>query len=318
MFRFVILLSFLCLCGCHHLNAERAVPAAPTPTFKPDILGAETQNSDLYAEATPMGTITDPELAEVSGLAPSRTAQGWWVHNDSGNDAKLYLLNAQGKRLGEFTVTDATNTDWEDMASYQVKGQTPMLYLADSGNNGGERTEFTLYRLPEPNLKQAKSGATATVETFKFRYPTGKPDAEAIFVDPSNGRPYLVTKTTKPPCAVYRFPWPLRADETMTLEKVTGHGAEALSQLTLVTGAASSPDGTRVVVRTYFTALEFTRAKNKPFETLFAAEPVRLKIPLEKQGEAVSYTTDGQSIVTTSEKVPAPLFQLKRKPGTVR
>jgi hypothetical protein len=104
----------------------------------------------------------------------------------------------------------------------------------------------------------------------------------------------------------------------MTLEKVTGRGAEALSQLTLITGAAASPDGSRVVVRTYFTALELSRAKNKPFESLFAAEPIRLKIPLERQGEAVAYAADGQSIVLTSEKVPAPLFQLKRQPAAAR
>jgi hypothetical protein len=320
LFRYAVWLSCLCLCGCHQLSAEKAAPVpAATPEFKPDILGAETQTSDLYAEAVPLGTITDTELAEISGLAASRTAKGlWWVHNDSGNAAKLYVFNAQGKRLGEFTVTGATNTDWEDMASYQVKGRPAMLYLADTGNTGGERAELTLYRLPEPNLSKTKSGATAAVEAFKFRYPTGKPDAEAIFADPATGRPYLVTKTTKPPCAVYRFPWPLRADATMTLEKVTGRGAEALSQLTLVTGAAAAPDGTRLVVRTYFTALELSRAKNKPFEALFAADPIRLKIPLERQGEAVSYSADGQSIVMTSEKVPALLFQLKRKPAARR
>ncbi|NOT59844.1 MAG: hypothetical protein HOP19_06410 [Acidobacteria bacterium] len=185
-----------------------------------------------------------------------------------------------------------------------------------SGNNGGDRAELTLYRVAEPNLAKATSGVTVEAEKFKFRYPSGKPDAEALFIDPATGRPYLVTKTTKPPCAVYRFPWPLRSDQTMTLERVTGRGAEALSQLTLVTGAATSPDGARVVVRTYFTALELVRAKGKPFESIFAVEAVeavRLKVPLERQGEAISYTADGKGIVTTSEKVPAPMFLLMCK-----
>jgi hypothetical protein len=316
-FRYLVLLlvaSFVA--GCDHLKAHTEAPpvAEPPADFKPDILGAEQQTSDLYAEAKIIGTITDSKLAEISGLAPSRTMRGaWWVHNDSGNEAKLYALNAQAKKLGEFTVTDANNTDWEDMAGYKSKDGKAMLYFADSGNNGGERDEFTLYRVAEPNLTQSSSGVTAPAEKFKFRYPAGKPDAEALFLDPATGRPYLVTKTTKPPCAVYRFPWPLRADAVMTLEKVAGRGAEALSQLALVTGAAASPDGLRVVVRTYFTALELVREKGKPFESIFAAQATRLKIPLERQGEAISYTADGKALVTTSEKLPAPLFLLQRK-----
>ncbi len=315
-FRYLVLLFAVCFAaGCGHLKAHTEAPpvAEPPADFKPDILGAEQQTSDLYAEAKIIGTITEGELAEISGLAPSRTAKGmWWVHNDSGNEAKLYALNAQGKKLGEFTVVDATNEDWEDMAGYKGKDGKAMLYLADSGNNGGERTELTLYRVAEPNLAKSTSGVTAAAEKFKFRYPAGKPDAEALFTDPATGRPYLVTKTTKPPCAVYRFPWPLRADAVMTLEKVAGRGAEALSQLALVTGAAASPDGSRVVVRTYFTALELVRAKSKPFESIFAAQPERLKVPLERQGEAISYTADGKALVTTSEKIPAPLFLLVR------
>jgi hypothetical protein len=310
------LMMVLLAAGCDHLKAhtEATPPTEPPADFKPDILGTPEQTSDLYAEAKIIGTITDSQLAEISGLTPSRTLKGaWWVHNDSGNEAKLYALNAQGKKLGEFTVADATNDDWEDMASYKSADGKPMLYLADSGNNGGTRDELALYRVAEPNLMKATSGVTAASEKFKFRYPTGKPDAEALFTDPATGRPYLVTKTTKPPCAVYRFPWPLRADAVMTLEKITGRGAEALSQLTLVTGAAASPDGTRVVVRTYFTALELVRAKGKPFESIFAAQPERLKIPLERQGEAITYTADSKAIVTTSEKVPAPLFLLQRK-----
>ena len=311
----VLFLAVWFVTGCDHLKAHTEAPPVnePTADFKPDILGTAEQTSDLYAEAKIMGTITDSELAEISGLAPSRTMKGaWWVHNDSGNEAKIYALNAQGKKLGEFTVADATNDDWEDMASFKGPDGKPMLYLADSGNNGGERAELTLYRVAEPNLAKATSGVTAAAEKFKFRYPTGQPDAEALFVDPVSGRPYLVTKTTKPPCAVYRFPWPLRADQTMTLEKVTGRGAEAFGQLALVTGAAASPDGSRVVVRTYFTALELQRAKGKPFESIFAAQPVRLKIPLERQGEAICYTLDGKALVTTSEKIPVPLFQLIR------
>ena len=92
-FCFVALLfAALFVVGCDHLKAHTEAPppaAEPPADFKPDILGAAEQTSDLYAEAKIIGTITDGKLAEISGLAPSRTAKGmWWVHNDSGNEAK--------------------------------------------------------------------------------------------------------------------------------------------------------------------------------------------------------------------------------------
>ncbi|MBI1760684.1 MAG: hypothetical protein HYR56_04535 [Acidobacteria bacterium] len=271
-----------------------------------------------YETAKLLGTITDPQLTEISGLTPSRTLRGaWWVHNDSGDQARLYAVNSRGQLLAKFTVTEAKNVDWEDLASGPGPDGKPALYLADSGNNSLSRSELTLYRVAEPSLagavpKRVLMDETEVAEAFPFRYPDGKHDAEALFLDPQSGRPYLVTKKMTPPCAVYRFPLPLQAGKTVTLEKVTtGKALLAISQLVLVTGAATSPDGKRVVIRTYFTALELARTGGK-FETLFNAEPQTIKIPLEKQGEAISYTLDGKALVTTSEKLPAPFFQMLR------
>ncbi len=271
-----------------------------------------------YETAKPLGTITDPQLNEISGLAPSRTMRGvWWVHNDSGDQPRVYAVNSRGQLLAKFMVTEARNVDWEDMAIGPGKDGKPALYLADSGNNSLRRGELTLYRVAEPSLAKATpktvlTGETEAAEAFPFRYPDGKHDAEALFLDPQSGRPYLVTKKMTPPCAVYRFPLPLQAGQTATLEKVTtGKALKAISQLALITGAATSPDGKRVVIRTYFTALELVRTGGK-FESLFNAEPQTIKVPLEKQGEAISYTLDGKALVTTSETVPAPLYQLVR------
>jgi hypothetical protein len=272
-----------------------------------------------YGEATQIGTITSQSLAEISGMTPSRTARGlWWVHNDSGDKARIYLIDERGKLHGRFTVTGARNRDWEDMAGYLDNNKKPMLYLADFGNNSRKRDDLVIYRVKEPVLpkggsKGLRDSATESAEAFPFRYPDGRHDAEALFVDPKNGRPYLITKTMSSSGGVYRFPLPLRPKTKVTLEKVSGEAVDQISKLLMVTGAAVSPDGRRVVIRTYFSAFELSRASGGGnFETIFKSELEAIKFPLLRQGEAISYSLDGRSIVTTSERIPAPIFRLTR------
>jgi hypothetical protein len=274
--------------------------------------------SGPYADAKQIGEITDRALAEISGLAPSRTGKGlWWVHNDSGDQPRLYVINARGKLLARFSVPGARNVDWEDLAAGPGRDGKPALYIADIGDNARRRDDLRLYRVKEPDLsKGAKNGATENAEAFSFRYPDGRHNAEALFVDPASGRPYIVTKTMSPPGGVYRFPMPLRAGQTVTLEPVTGDAVARISQLILVTGASASPDGGRVVIRTYFAAWELTRGANGGFDSLFDSTPQPVKIALEKQGEAISYSADGRAILTVSEKVPVPIYQIRRLDGS--
>jgi hypothetical protein len=276
-----------------------------------------------YGEPTQIGTITTPSLAEISGMTPSRTARGmWWVHNDSGDKARIYLIDERGKLHGRFTVTGARNRDWEDMAGFVDGKRKPTLYLADIGDNSRKRDDLTIYRVKEPVLpptppkdgsKGVRDGATEAAVAFPFRYPDGRHDAEAIFVDPKNGRPYVITKTMSSPGGVYRFPLPLRPKEKVTLEKISGEAVDQIAKLLMVTGAAVSPDGSRVVIRTYLGAHEMIRSGGGgSFATIFKSELQAIKIPLLRQSEAISYTLDGRSIVTTSERIPAPIFKLTR------
>jgi len=231
----------------------------------------------------------------------------------------VYVINAKGKLLARFTVPGARHRDWEDMAGGPGRDGKPALYIGDIGDNARSRDDLTLYRVKEPDLaKGAESGETETAEAFPFRYPDGRHDAEALFVDPKSGCPYIVTKTMSPPGGVYRFPMPLRVGHKVTLEKVSGEAVKRISQLLLVTGASASPDGRRVIVRTYFAAFELARAKSGPFESLFDSTPIPVKIASERQGEAISFAPDGQSILTVSEKIPAPIYQIKRLGGPSR
>src|SRR2546427_568330 len=111
----------LLMFSCVLLNGCAASSDADTSTgskLAPIIPLQPSNNDASYAAPKQIGTITDPQLPEISGLVPSHTVKGaWWVHNDSGDQARLYAINSRGQLLAKFTVSEAKNVDWEDLAS---------------------------------------------------------------------------------------------------------------------------------------------------------------------------------------------------------
>jgi hypothetical protein len=265
-----------------------------------------------YGKPEQTGEITSPALPEVSGLTAARTVRGgWWVVNDGGNGALLHLLGGKGRLLASVRVRGLENRDWEELASGPAPGGRRYLYVGDIGDNDEARDDLAVYRVPEP----ARTARSVMPTALPFRYPDGRHDAEAMFVDPGSGRIYVITKARTPqvdPCRVYRFPLPLRPGRRVTLEPVAGRFAQLLGPVALVTGAGLSPDGTRLAVRTYLQAWEWQRRTASPFAALFAASPQEVGLALESQGESIAYTTDGRALVTTSENPPAPLWRMTR------
>ncbi len=70
-----------------------------------------------------MGQITHKQLGEISGIIPAHTFDGFWVHNDSGDKARLYAIDQSGNLLAIIDVKDAPARDWEDMAAVTMNGQ---------------------------------------------------------------------------------------------------------------------------------------------------------------------------------------------------
>ena len=56
--------------------------------------------SSRWTKAEYAGAFTDPDLAEVSGLAASRTHPGmYWAHNDGNNRPELVAIRPDGTRV---------------------------------------------------------------------------------------------------------------------------------------------------------------------------------------------------------------------------
>ena len=245
------------------------------------------------------------EVGESSGLAAGRRQPGvYWTHNDSGGEPEVFALDAAGALLGRVRVAGASNRDWEDAATGPCPGGA-CLYLADAGNNSAPRRqrEPVLWRIPEPAPADSVSAPAAR---FTASFPRGAPDVEAAFVLPDGGV-YLITKGSREPVELYRWPTPLRAGASQPLVHIRQLMPHPEQPGDRVTGASAAPNGRWVAVRTYST-LAFYRTT----QLLGGGGPAFTMdlTPLgEGQGEAVSLADDG-SVLLTSEGSSRPL------PGT--
>jgi hypothetical protein len=227
------------------------------------------------------------ELPEASGVAVSRRATDvLWAMNDSGQPL-LFALDPSGAIKGRVRVAGAAVGDWEDVAVGPCPGGS-CIYVADIGDNNASRSHVTIYRVPEPSPRDTE---TAVAEAFHATYPDGPQDAEAFFV--SNAGLFIVTKGERGPVALYRFPSDLRAGATVRLQRV-GRPlvAQKATAKNRVTGAASSPDGRWVALRTH-DGIMFFRADRLVAGNWQNGGHVDLRALRERQGEGISIGADG-------------------------
>lgn len=169
---FIILLFTSCSSGSNSASVEPSATA-----YAPLIFISDLHN----------------DIRETSGLI---NVEGrFYTHNDSGDSALLYELNAiSGDVVRRIIVNGADNVDWEDIACSDTH-----VYIADAGNNYGLRTDLKIYKILKDDLA-ASNMVNAEIISFSyadqtiFNYDKGTTpyDAEAIIV--YDGGLYLFTK----------------------------------------------------------------------------------------------------------------------------
>ncbi|HEX8245545.1 MAG TPA: hypothetical protein VF541_18680 [Longimicrobium sp.] len=293
------------------LAAVLAAAACGDDPRHPRTADAAAATPEAACEVVSKGANVPEGLTETSGLTESRRHPGvYWSHNDSGRDAAVFAVGADGRLLGQTAVNGATNHDWEDIASGPCPDGGPAcLYIADTGNNDRDRDSVSVWVFPEP-----EPGATSTAPAQEFRasYPDHRTDIEAMAVLP-DGRLYLVSKGNNDVVQLFRWPTPLRAGSTPTLQVVRQLAPRPEEVGDRVTGASASPDGRFVAVRTY-AALALYRTQDllgsgRPFAQM-DLDPLA-----EPQGEAVSLANDGTVVLTSegpgSKHIPGTIARLR-------
>jgi hypothetical protein len=274
----------------------------------------------LYEPAGTPVLLNNPAIHESSGIAASRRHPGvYWTHNDSGDTARIFAFDSEGRDRGTFRVTGASNIDWEDIAI----GPGPergawYVYIGEIGGNKRTAAEVVVYRIEEPEPRDAAIYDTKPAAQFRLRYPDRPHDAEALLVHPTTGDLYIITKAvgTDRETQVFKAAAPLRADVT-TLERagqlrIPGESAFHLI-LGLVTGGDISPDGRRVAICDYFRAYEAELPAGRTFDEIWTQTWTPIELAPRRQGEAICYRHDGRALLATSEGSPCLVQELVRK-----
>ena len=265
-------------------------------------LGARGEDARCrdYADGKKVAVIDAKRVEEASGLAASELQPGiFWTHNDSGAGPWLYALDEDGDEVARVRLGGADAVDWEDVALGPcVPGADTRacLYVADTGNNVGDRDDQVIYRIAEPDLSDLGRGAEFEVEAdAMFVAFDASEDVEAMFID-ENAAPWLVSKDPKR-ARLYRVDG-FHAGEVLAAERMAERG-----DIEFVTGASSTRDGVRVMLRSSDRAWELFRPAGRSLKSAFLGELLEIDLDRgkEKQGEAIALAPDGSGFYTTSE-----------------
>lgn len=265
-----------------------------------------------------VGALEDPALIEVSGIVASRTQPGvLWVHNDSGDSARIFAIDREGRRLGEFTLSGITAEDWEDITIVPgANGARDTIVVADFGDFNRARPTVDLVFVPEPTIPDVPDAPESPVAvddawSVAYRYDDGPHEAEALFADPRTGTMYVVTKEFVDAPQVFRVGAAPVAGSTDPgeFERI---GELDLGPARLVTGGDVSPDGSAVALRTYTDVFVFRRDDRDGADlgAALAGEPCAVAAPRERQGEAIAFLADGSGYVTIGEDLGAPIWEV--------
>ncbi|MEV5874208.1 WD40 repeat domain-containing protein [Streptomyces sp. NPDC052101] len=229
-------------------------------------------------------TFKDPRITESSGLAASRLHPGvYWTHNDSGDGPYVYAVDSRtGKTVARITLRGIGSP--RDVEAISI-GPHDEIYLGDIGDNFGGRWPYVwIYRLPEPKELRDQ---TVTATQYVVKYANGPRDAESLVVHPKTGRVYIIDKK-EDGGHLYEGPATLSTSGTNVFKPIAPVDLWA-------TDAAFSPDGRQLAVRGYIGGISYDwnggRIKREG----------QLDVPLQGQGEGVSYSVDGTKLLYSSE-----------------
>lgn len=284
------------------------------------MVSAKSAGAPAFAAGVSTGDVSISALTECSGLVASRNnAHVLWAHNDSGDSARLFALDTQGRRLGTYNLTGASHTDYEDIGL----GPGPLtnvsyLYVGDIGDNGENRSNIRVYQIPEPAVYARQYTNPPTVGMKGVRgitldYPDAAHNAESLFIDPLTGDLFIVTKEATTSRVFTTTQAALNSGTNVILTFVRNLTFDIPS------AADISPTGREIIIRQEEFARLWTRTNGQSISQALAGTPTTIPVigtPTEPNGEAVAFDANGNGYYTLSETSSTqPLYYFARTSG---
>jgi len=278
----------------------------------------DAKQVDSVNRTTVVGTLENNEIDEASGIARSQHDPNvLWVINDDG-PAVLHAIDATGGMLGRVKLSDTSNRDWEDLASFTLDG-VPYLLLADIGDNEAKRKDVRFYVIEEPDPSKKKVDYAWRVD---FSFPGGPRDAEAIAIDVENERVLILSKREIPP-RLYAVPLRPDSKKRQTAKRLGAVGSlprpsrrdvEFAPKIDVwhwqPTSMDISDDGLRAAVLTYGGVYLYERLPNQSWLEALHRAPLVVSRSGNRQAEAIAFDMSGGALYITLEQRNAPLFRL--------
>lgn len=240
-------------------------------------------------------------LSEVSGVQYDAKRDAYWMLNDSGNKARVYLVSEAGKILRVLKV-DAENRDWEDLAM-DSKGN---LYIGDFGNNANKRKDLRILKIAAQDLESTEK---VSVKKIKFEYPDQKKfppkkskkfyDTEAFFI--WNNTFYIFTKSRVKDQYGRTFVYKVaNVKGKQQAVKIADYKIkEANHWDSSVTGADISSDGKKIALITHEAAWVFTDFNGDDF---FSGTKTEYPFTFISQKESIAFKNAKTLMIADEER----------------
>ena len=277
------------LVGCSQGSPESAPASDGGAQQLPETIAPSDRDSALECK------VGDDRLTEISGIAASSQHPGiLWTHNDSGDGARVYALDATTCEIrATVTMAGVDVTDVEAIAVGQDSAGQPVIWVADIGGNTVRRSNVWLHSFAEPAQIRDEE---VTTSSSAITYSDAPGDSESLLVEPKpDGRMWIVSKRQSSQGKFYALPPGFGPGTRSATIKPVGAAPW------LATDASFSPSGDQFVVRTYIGA--------RIYQGVPPGDDERgLEVPSQGQGEAITFSADGTTLYTISEGANAALW----------
>ncbi|HYF70667.1 MAG TPA: hypothetical protein VD884_21175 [Ohtaekwangia sp.] len=264
-----------------------------------------------FEKGKPLSVLTNKTLKEASGLESSiRNPDLLWTHNDSGNEASIFLIDEDLDIKMTVTLAGIENRDWEDITvGPGPDSSQTYVYVGDIGDNDAIYPYKYIYRFPEPVFSTTDHVQITEFDTIIFKLEGAVKDTESLFIDANTRNLYVVSKREEP-VFLYMLKYPQVNGDTLIASNVLSLPFKE------IVSADMSPDGD-ILMKNYTTIYYWENKNNEDLISLLNRRPGEIPYEEEPQGEAIAWATRKPGFYTFSEKKkkkPSYLYFYAKKP----